>query len=66
MCDVLSDSLYPAYTAGPILHLAQRLKSNGKSLDCVIIVTVGGFDFEPKSAWTGSLSSTFCRAIIQV
>src|ERR1035438_1059036 len=25
MCDVLSDSLYPAFTAGPILHLTQSL-----------------------------------------
>ena len=44
MCDVLSDSLYPAFTAAPILHLDQSLNPTPDSIDCISVVTVASFE----------------------
>jgi hypothetical protein len=48
MCDVLSlDSLYPAYTADSILHLAQSLNPSTDGIDCINVVTVASFEVPP-------------------
>ena len=38
------DSLYPAYTADPILHLAQSLNPTTDRSDGISVVTVAGFE----------------------